>query len=685
VISARVNFSAKAVHVRWSADSVDAGTFIAALDEEGFDSRVRDPGVTDFRSDQAYGRLLLRSLAVAGFAAGNVMLLSVSVWSGAEAATRELLHWISALIALPAIIYAGRPFFASAWQALSRKRLNMDVPISLAVLLAGGMSLYETAMGGAHAYFDAAVMLLFFLLAGRYLDHMMRGRAHSALTGLIGLQATGATVETGDGRRQWMDIKDVAAGMTVCVAAGERLPVDGTITDGHSDLDRSLVTGESAPEAVGPGSKVEAGTINLTGALKVSVSATGAQTVLSQIADLMVAAQQSQAHFVRLADRAARVYAPLVHLAALVTFIGWLWTAGDWHFALLTAIAVLIITCPCALGLAVPAVQVVATGKLFSQGVMVKDGSALERLAEVDTVIFDKTGTLTTGKPEITGMDAMTVRELELAAGLSRESRHPLSMALSAHIAQRGIEPADFSDVVENPGFGMSGTAHEGRVLLGSREWCTADCEAVSDHAGPELYLQIAGKTAKRFRFEDSLREDARETIEALRHAGLKVVLLSGDSDKAVIQVATRCGISDYRGGWKPQDKAAYVQSMQAGGHKVLMIGDGINDAPALGLAHASMAPSSAADISGKAANLVFLGNDLMVVREALETARQARRLVYQNFGLAALYNLIAVPVAVAGLATPLVAAIAMSSSSLIVTTNALRLRLSRRPERTRI
>lgn len=676
VTAARVNLTAKRVRVEWLNNKMSLDQLIAAVEAAGFEARVFDAGAAQATDEPDYGKQLLRSLAVAGFAAGNVMLLSVSVWSGAEGATRDMLHWISAMVALPAIVYAGRPFFRSAWEALNRRRLNMDVPISLAVILAGGMSLFETMNGAAHTYFDAAVMLLFFLLAGRTLDHMMRNRARSALTELVALKATGAMVVDEARVRSWRPMAEIEPGMCVAVAPGERVPVDGCIVEGASDLDRSLVTGESAPEAVGPGANVEAGTINITGPLKIEVTAIGDQTVLAEIVELMAAAEQGRARYVRMADRAARVYAPLVHLAALAAFCGWLWTSGDWHLALVTAIAVLIITCPCALGLAVPAVQVVAAGQLFRRGVLVKDGSALERLAEVDTVIFDKTGTLTTGQPRVAGMDAMSSDDLAIAAGLARESVHPLALAFSRTLAERGVNPSKIEHIIEKPGHGMQGQHMDRNVRLGNREWCGAQVDDERQlHSGSELWLHISGKAPKVFKLEDDLRQDAAEAISTLEDMGLKVMLLSGDRQAAVEQAARSAGIGEFLDSWKPPDKAAFVQSTQAAGRKVLMVGDGINDGPALGMAHASMAPSTAADISGKTAGLVFLGNGLMVVPGAIATARRARLLVHQNFALAALYNVVAVPVAIAGYASPLVAAIAMSLSSLVVTLNAMRLR----------
>ncbi len=678
VRAARVNLSARRVRVEWDSAKTSEDKLIAAVEVAGFEARALDLGDHHTASEVDQSRILLRSLAVAGFAAGNVMLLSVSVWSGAEAATRDLLHWLSALIALPAVVYAGRPFFNSAWMALSRRRLNMDVPISLAVILAAAMSLAETIRGAEHAYFDAAVMLLFFLLAGRTLDNMMRNRARSALTELVALKASGATVVDETGQRSWRPMADIAAGMRIMVSPGEKVPVDGRIVEGYSDLDRSLVTGEAAPDPVGPGAPVEAGTMNLTGPLKIEVIAAGDDTVLAEIVDLMTAAEQGRARYVRLADRAARIYAPLVHLAALTTFCGWLWWDGNLNHALLTAIAVLIITCPCALGLAVPAVQVVAAGKLLRKGVLVKDGAALERLAEIDTVIFDKTGTLTTGKPRLCAMDAMSSEDLAIAAGLAQESAHPLARALSVTLQDRGLKPAEIDAVTEHPGHGLEGKCNDQLVRLGNRKWCgTLEPKTDDVHRGPELCLCIAGKPPRVFALEDDLRSDAAETVAALRARGLRIMLLSGDRDSAVAAAARQAGIAEFQAGWKPLDKAAFVQSLQAAGHKVLMVGDGINDAPALGSAHASMAPSTAADIAGTTAGLVFLGSRLHVIVEAISTAASARRLVRQNFAFAALYNLLAVPVAIVGLATPLVAALAMSGSSLVVTINALRLRLN--------
>ncbi len=673
VETARVNLSTKRVAIDWRTGQLEPGKLLAAVEDLGFDVRPFAADEPASKASDAVGRELLLALAVAGFAAGNVMLLSVSIWSGAEAATRDLFHWISALIALPAIAYSSRPFLRSAFAALRNGHLNMDVPISLAVVLAAGMSLYETATGGADAYFDAAVMLLFFLLAGRTLDHMMRARAYSAVNQLVSLNAQGATVIEPDGRRRFMVISAVRPGMRLAVMAGERVPADGQVVSGSSDLDRSIVTGEAAPERIQPGDAVEAGTLNLTGAVEIEVSAAGEDSFLAEVVRMMEAAEQGKSRFVRLADRAAAIYAPLVHVVAALTFIGWLAAGAGWHAALLTAVAVLIITCPCALGLAVPAVQVVASGVLMRSGIMIKDGAVLERLAGIDTVVFDKTGTLTKGNLKLEALPAVSTETLAVAAGLAQHSTHPLSRALAGALANERIAPAVVEDVSETPGYGLRGMLAGREVRIGSRDWTGAP--PMPDRAAAELFFAADGEAPQRFTFRDDLREDAAPTVSALRAMGFETIILSGDRAETVAAVAGDVGVDSWHAGLKPQDKAAFVSRLEGVGRQVLMVGDGINDAPALAAAHASMAPASASDIGRTAAGLVFLGTGLGSVTKAVRTARWANRLVKQNFALAALYNLIAVPVAIAGLASPLVAAIAMSTSSLVVTGNALRLR----------
>ncbi|MBO6518495.1 MAG: cadmium-translocating P-type ATPase [Rhodospirillales bacterium] len=674
VEAARVNMSTRRLAVAWQDGEADPSEMMRAVQALGYPVTPYDPAElagTESREDKR----LLSAMAVAGFAAANVMLLSVSVWSGHAGDmgenTRTLFHWISALIALPAVVYAGQPFFRSALGALRARGLNMDVPISLAVVLASVMSLYQTIEGAQHAYFDASVSLLFFLLIGRYLDQRARSRARSAATHLLAMQARAATVIGDDGRQRAVRINEIDEGMTVLVAAGERVPVDGTVLDGRSDVDTQLLTGETMPKLAIPGGRVFAGTLNLTAPLRVRTTVRADGTLLSEIVKLMELAEQGRAKYIRLADRVASIYAPVVHILAAATFAGWIvFTDAGWQASLMAAIAVLIITCPCALGLAVPAVQVVASSRLLKAGVLVKAADALERLSSIDTVVFDKTGTLTLGQPRLVGGD-FDQDALASAAALARHSRHPLSKALAAAADEQGIE---ITEIHEEPGYGLEGVLDGNRIRLGSRDWCGAG--ARNNAVGlSEICYAVAGEMKATFHFEDALREDAKDVLGALRRMGLGIELLSGDTEAAVARAAGDLGIDVWQSGCLPADKTARLENLAAEGRRVLMVGDGLNDAPSLVAAHVSMSPSSAADVSQTAADLLFQGRALAPVVTAIRVARTATRLVKQNFGLAFAYNAIAIPLAVAGLATPLVAAVAMSSSSIVVTLNALRLK----------
>ncbi|ALG91237.1 MULTISPECIES: heavy metal translocating P-type ATPase [Actibacterium] len=669
VRSARVNLTLKRVSVEAEPDVTAAG-LIAVLDRLGYEAHELDPGMLSATATDKAGRDILMRLAVAGFAMMNVMLLSVAVWSGAADATRDLFHWVSAAIALPTIAFSAQPFFRNAWGALAAKRLNMDVPISLAILLAAGMSLYEVTQSGAHAYFDAALSLTFFLLAGRYLDHRTRAVARSAAEELAALEVPRALKITDTGE-QTVSIAELAVGDIVRVKPGARVPVDGVITDGQSEIDRSLLTGESLPAFAGAGTVVCAGEVNLTGPLSVRVTAAGEDSSLHRMADLVAMAESARNRYTSLADRAARIYAPGVHLLSLFAFIGWLvQSGGDVRLALNIAVAVLIITCPCALGLAVPAVTTAASGRLFKRGMLIKDGTALERLAEVDTVVFDKTGTLTLGAPEATNLGDHPRRELEVALALAAGSAHPLAAALADAARRAGIQPARVTDVHEVPGYGVEGTWAGETVRFGRAGWLGAE-----PGRNTAAWLRIGAAAPIEFTFADSLRPGAEEAVRALRAQGKAVHLISGDAEGPVADMAARLGIENWVAGALPADKAARVRALGDAGHRVLMVGDGLNDTAALTAAYVSVSPATALDAARVASDIVLLGADLAPLAEAAVTAKKATRRIKENFTIAALYNMIAVPIALLGFATPLAAALAMSASSISVSLNALRLR----------
>jgi Cu2+-exporting ATPase len=667
VQSARVNLTQKRVAVDADAE-VTAESLIERLAAVGYPAHELDPDALTLTENDRQGRDLLMRLAVAGFAMMNIMLLSVAVWSGAEAATRDLFHWISAAIAFPTLAFSGQPFFRSAWASIKVRRLGMDVPISLALILASSVSLAETALGGHHAYFDAAVSLCFFLLIGRYLEYRSRAVARSAAEELAALEVPRA-IRLEDGAEVVVAVAALRPGDLVLVRPGARLPADGVVSEGMSELDRSLLTGETAPVAVGPGAVLSAGEVNLTGPLILRVRAAGADSSLARMAALVAAAEGAKGQYRSLADRMARGYSPMVHLLAAGSFGTWLYLSGDLRLSVNIAAAVLIITCPCALALAVPAVVTSASGRLFRKGMLIKEGTALERLAEVDVVVFDKTGTLTLGAPTAHVPLLADVADLAIARALGQASSHPHARALALALAEKGIAAVRLDAMEEVPGKGIQGRWHGQPVRLGRADWVGGKAGEMSSS-----HLSVAGRITD-FTFADALRPGALALIQTLQGQGRRVVLLSGDQPGPVGRLAGELGISEWHAGVSPAEKAAHVAGLARNGAKVLMVGDGLNDTAALASAHVSISPASALDAARAASDIVLLGATLEPVADALRIARQARRRIKENFALSLGYNLLAVPVAMIGLATPLLAALAMSSSSIIVSVNSLRLK----------
>ncbi len=654
VRGARVNLASKRVTVEWDDGAVTPQAIVSRLEGLGypafpFAAERRDSVEADAERD------LSRRLIVA--AAGTALLMALDS------------HVLMAFVALPTVAYAGWPFFRSAGRSLSQRSVNMDVPIAVGVALTMLTSLFAGPLH-VRAYFDSAPMLLAFLLAGRLFDQRMRRKTREFAAGLAGLKPERAVTLDPRGEAREVAIAAVAPGDLVLVRAGERIPVDGIVEEGRSEVDLSLVTGESRPVAVADGAEVYAGALNLGGALRVRVRKAATGTLLDEVNALIEKAVEQRSAYVRLADRAARYYVPLVTVASLGAFVGWLLAGATLAAALEIAIAVLIITCPCALGLAVPAVQVVAAGALFRRGVLLNSGEALERLADVDTIVFDKTGTLTLPAPTLANPDAATPSELALAGALALASRHPLAEALAkASGAQSPLTAHEF------PGQGVTALVDGKRLKLGSIAYCKADAEAAAVAAAwPDASL-IAFRGPERavvFALRQATRPDAAATIARLA-SGYSIEILSGDSEAAVKALAAEVKVADWSARLKPADKVARLKALKAQGRRVLMVGDGLNDAPALAAADASIAPVSATHLAQTQADAVFLGTRLAPVAEAVALAARAKRLMIENLWLSAIYNAVAVPLALAGLVTPLVAAVAMSGSSALVILNALR------------
>jgi P-type Cu2+ transporter len=679
VLDARLNFTQRRLAVDWRDDEIDAARIIDALERIGYRAHPFAPERVE-ADDAAQTRWLLKCLAVAGFAAMNVMLLSVSIWAGNVSDmtqdTRDLFHWLSALIALPAAAYAGQPFFRSAARALRTRTLNMDVPISVGVVLALGLSLYETATHAMHAYFDSTIMLFFFLLCGRYLDLAVRRKTRLLAGNLASLKAEFAHRLEQNGELVRVPATALAPGDRVLVRPGERVPGDGIVVGGASDIDEGLITGETTYRIARAGAAVYAGSINVSGTLTLRVSAAGGGTLLDEVDRLIAKAIQAKSHIQRLADRAAQLYAPVVHATAALTAIGWLIAAASIHDSIVIAIAVLIITCPCAIALAIPAVQVAASGALFRSGVILNGGDAIERLAAVDTVVFDKTGTLTLPDPQVDTGDGIDPDTIERAARLALSSHHPLAAALAKVARAR----APYEGAVEEPGRGVRALVDGREARLGSATFCGASDGAKNGGTsvnGASFITFAHGASLATIAVRQSLRPDAAMVVAALRRRGLRLMVLSGDRAEAVAPVAQELGISDWRAGITPAEKIAAIELLKEQGRRVLMVGDGLNDTPALAAAHVSMSPITAAHLAQAHADALFLGDHLAPVERAIAISRRAGRLMKQNLALAAIYNAFAVPLAIAGLVTPLIAAIAMSGSSLLVTLNALRARFA--------
>ena len=525
VSQARVNLSSHRLSVTWNPQETNPDALLRRLNTLGYGAHPFDPGRVKSEEKKEHQRVL-RALAVAGFASMNVMLLSISVWSGnvsdISAETRDFFHWLSAFIALPAAAYSGQPFFSSAWRVLRRGHLNMDVPISIGVILALMLSILQTVQHEKHAYFESALMLLFFLLIGRWLDQMMRAKTRAFAENLTALKAETAMKLFEDGSLKEVPLSKIEAGDKVLVRPGERVSVDGLVLDGASQIDQSLVTGETILVDVGEGDAVYAGTLNGENGLTISVTAAAKGTLLDEVNRLIDDAMEAKSRYRQLADRAAEWYAPIVHTASAITFVAW-WLYGiGWQPALVISISVLIITCPCALGLAIPAVQVVASGSLFRNQVLLNRSDALERFSKVDLVVFDKTGTLTKPTAGVANLADCDEASLRDAIALAKASSHPLSVALAA--MDKTIEP--LSDVTEEKGRGLSASKDGKELRLGSIDFCNAETQAEavrSSHPEASLLAFVKeGQAPIVFALEQQLRSDAQEVISELRKADWK-------------------------------------------------------------------------------------------------------------------------------------------------------------------
>lgn len=678
VIFARVNMSTEKLEVKWTGEKKLADKFAKILSDLGYPVTLYDHDNLD-KNTEDNKKILIRSIAVSGFAAGNLMLISVGLWSSSVEtmgfATRELFQWISSLIVMPAIIYSGRPFFYSAFKVLKNKKTNMDVPISLAVILTSLISLFETINSGEHIYFDSAIMLLFFLLIGRYLDVLAKGKAKKSANELLSTLGGTATVIKNE-KHVIVPIKDLKAGDVISISVGEKIPADGIILSGSTEIDLSLISGETLPKKAIKNDNVFAGTLNVSAPIQIEVSKATENNLLTSIVKIMEKAELSKSKYTRIADKAAKLYTPIVHSAGFLTFIGW-WIFIDlaWQPSLLIAVTVLIITCPCALGLAVPVVQVLAINLLMKKGIYIKSGDALEKLSKVKYVIFDKTGTLTEGKPNLIG--SYSEKDIQIAASLAHYSKHPLSKAICERFNGKLLILDNVKEII---GGGIEGYFKGKLLKLGKKNW-SCPLQKDEDNFFSEIWLNVDNNRQVCFSFKDQLRKDAKNVVNEIKKLGIIPIILSGDRKMIVKRIAQHLGIKDFHSEFSIEMKSEFIRTLRLklNNEKILMIGDGLNDAPSLALSDVSIAPSTAMDITQNTADIVFQGDKLFPIISCIKISRKSVSLIKQNFLMAVIYNIFAIPMAVVGLVTPLIAAIAMSSSSLFVIGNSFRLNLKTR------
>ena len=686
VSKARINLSRKTLTLQWQGDKNYGNELIKLISDIGYKLLPFDEKILA-SEEKKYSDTILKALAVAGFGAGNIMLFSFALWFTNQGnmgiATRNLLHFFSSLIALPIVIYSARPFFTSAYKSTKAGYPNMDLAISIAIFLACVVSTFEAFRSSWHVYFDSAVMLVFFLLIGRYLDLKARKKAFAIASEFSLLAASFGRIEE-NGAVKIIATKDIKLDMILLVAVGEKIAADGVIIDGESEVDTSIISGETLPQAVKIGSNLYAGTINIAAPIRLRVTKTATSSLLAQISQLVENVELSKNHYIRIADYFSKFYTPAVHLLAAATFALWcFYFKSGWEAALMNATAVLIITCPCALALAIPIVQTILISNLIKQKILVKSGEALEKLPKIDVIIFDKTGSLTIGKPmlikvlqlidnQIIQLDlTQPNQDLSLIANLARHSKHPLSQAIS-NIDNTNSE--ELKQLQEISGKGLCANHHKQEIKLGNAQFCAIN-SILTDQIGNNISsCARIGDKEFLFLFADQIKSDAVTVIQQLKALNKKIILLSGDRQLAVESIAKQCVIDEFYFEQTPITKTTIIKKLKEQNQKILMIGDGINDAPSLALADISLSFAQAADISQNIADIIISDQQLQPIITLFKTSQRGIALMKQNLLLALIYNLIAVPFAILGKVYPLIAAIAMSSSSLLVLFNSLRI-----------
>ena len=676
ITEASLNLSNHRLRVRWNDASMPLSELLAELRRIGYAAHP-------YQADQAAERLAqenrrsMRQLGVTGLLWMQVMMATMATWPefniDLSAGMASILRWTALLLTTPIVFYCCTDFFKGALRDLRTRHLTMDVSVSLAIGGAYVAGIWSTVTGQGELYFDAVGMFALFLLAGRFLERRARERTAAATAQLVNLLPASCLKLDEHGQTTRILLSELQVGDRVLVQPGTLIPADGRIVSGQSSIDESVLTGEYLPQARSSGDTVTAGTLNVEGGLTVEVQALGDDTRLSAIVGLLERAQSDKPRLAELADRVAQWFLVIVLLSAAI--VGIVWWQIDPQRAFWIVLALLVATCPCALSLATPTALTTATGTLHKLGLLLTRGHVLEGLNHIDTVIFDKTGTLTDGRltlgevRPLAGLDADTC--LELAAALENRSEHPIAKAFG-----RAPQAADTVESV--PGLGLQGSVGGRTLRIGQPDFVAAgyggSAPAIPGDEGQWLLLGDSREPLAWLVLSDRLREDAPALLQACKRRGWKTVLLSGDSSPMVGEIARQLGIESAHGGMTPTDKLNHLQRLQDEGHRVLMLGDGVNDAPVLAAADISVAMGSATDLAKTSADAVLLSNRLDSLAQAFVVARRSRRIIIENLAWASLYNGLVLPFAAIGWVTPLWAALGMSASSLLVVLNALRL-----------
>ncbi|MBW3163387.1 heavy metal translocating P-type ATPase [Ferrimonas balearica] len=665
-----VNTTTQRAVLRWDASQQKLSDLLLSMNQIGYQAAPFQQDAQEAKNARESQNFLLR-IGLAGLATMQVMMLAVALYTGyfydLEPEYRDYFRWVSMIFATPVVLYSAQPFYFSALRALMSLRVNMDVPVSIAILLAYVASCVATARGTGEVFFESISMFTFFLLVGRFFEQRARRKASENASNLQKLiPATALLLEDGDARQ--VAAKSLKPGQVYRVLPGQRIAVDGVLLSGQSGVNESMLTGEQEPVQKQPGAPLYAGTVNLDQTIEVEVTKVGAEQRINTLVRLQEQAAAQKPQIAEFADRVAQYFVPVILVLALVTYLVWHQLAPEDAFWIM--LSVLVATCPCALALATPAALTCGTNRMMQQGLLVKSARVLEALPRIQHLLFDKTGTLTEGQLSVKtvhGFDGAVseTQLLALAAALESHSSHPVARAFALH-RDASIQA---SDVNNHTGQGLEGVIHGQHYRIGQQAFVGTDL----GQSG-WVFLARDGKVIGAFELADRLRSDAADTISKLSGQGLKCEMLSGDPNPRALELAEQVGLKTAHYGCSPEQKLARVAELQRQGCQVAMFGDGINDAPVLAGANVSVAMGSGTDLAKCHADLVLLGDKLAPVVNAIETARQTNRVIRQNLAISLCYNLLILPLAVSGNVPPYLAAAGMSLSSLVVVANSLRL-----------